>query len=270
METPPSPPNKDPLMSLINEVQHDDLNRVVDSLKVLQQKLDENADAFRDNVQTLTDTLMDAMDRAFSPPENLRDSQYFRLVKHLIQTVSAVTSNQDLMRRLSYDHVYAVISGLSLHLVQADRLGGHVSELSRFINMILVQTLSTTERQMVFRAMFSLLFELVRDFEVDRTPADSAAAAHADLVIKCLWKRCKVLDDDFRTGRLRIGPLLRVLEDFVQQISPSEFRRRATEGVAMGDMPLRTVKTVLQKMVGEFGVRNDSGRPSLAELCCGS
>ncbi|OCF32654.1 microtubule Associated protein [Kwoniella heveanensis BCC8398] len=237
------------VIKAINDIRHDDLNRCVDALKLIQHMLSNNPLAFIDNVETLSDTLMDEMEFAFTPPENLRDPQYFRVVKHLIQSFSGLSSNQDLMRRLSYEQLYAVLSCLSLRLVQADPLGGAIQDMSRFFNLVLVQCLSTPDRLLVFQVMFRLLLDLTRDFSTLRVKAEDPRAAHPDLVIKCLWKRCKILDDDFRSGRLKPGPLLAVLEEFLQGVGPSEYRRRAVEGIALGDMPLRTVKIIIQKML---------------------
>ena len=238
-------------MALINDVRQEDLNRSVDALKQLQLQFDRDPNAFSDSVQTLADTLLDKLDYAFSPPENLEDLGYFRLVKHIIQTFNGFTSNQDLMRRLTYEDVYALIHGLSLHLVQADRMGGRIQELVQFKNMILIHTLATPDRYIVFKVMFQLLLNLTRNFSVDQVHPEDEVAAHADLVIKCLWKRCKILDDDLISGRLESGALLGIVEDFMRGVPPAEYRRREKMGIALGDMPLRTTKTIIQKVLGE-------------------
>lgn len=207
-----------------------------------------------DNVRTFVDTLMDEMDRAFTPPENLHDPQIFRLVKHLIQSFSGISSSQELMRRLSYDDIYSLLSGLSFRLIQADRIGGHIADLSKFINLIVIQTLATPDRLLVFKAMFKLLHVLTKDFAINRTREGEEIASHADLVLKCLWKRCKILDDDFKSGRLNPGKLLGVLEEFMQGTSPTEWRRRANDKIALADMPLRTLKTIIQRTISECDV----------------
>lgn len=212
----------------------------------------ESPDRYRDNAQTLCEALLDTLDQAFDPPEKLRDeSAVFRLVKHIINTFNGFCSNQELMRRLSYEQVYSLISALSLRLVQADRLGGLSQELVQFINMILIQALATPDRYDVFKAMFELLLNLTKDFSQKQVRAEDEVACHADLVIKCLWKRCKILDDDFASGRLQVGSLLGILEDFLREVEPAEYRRREKMGIALGDLPLRTVKTMTQRIVCE-------------------
>ena len=242
--------HRDVVIAAINDIWHDDPDRSVDALKRVQDLLANQPDTFLDNVQTLADALMDETDRAFTPPDNLLNPRYFRLVKHLIQTFSGFSSNQSLMGRSSYDDVYSMLSGLSLRLVQCDRMGGAIQELAKFINMILLQILATPDRLLVFRAMFRLLLSLRKDFSTRNEQPDTEVAAHADLVLKCLWKRYKVLDDDLRSGRLECGPLMAVLEEFMQGVSPAEYRQRAVQGIALGDMPLRTVKTIIQRILG--------------------
>lgn len=239
------------VIEAINDIRHDDLDRCVDALKTIQSMLNANPDSFVDNVETLADTLMDEMEFAFTPPENLNNPRFFRVVKHLIQSFSGLSSNQTLMRRMSYEQLYTVLNCFSFRLVQADRMGGTIQELSRFINLILVQCLSTPDRLLVFQVMFRLLLDLTHDFSVTQPSPESERAAHADLVIKCLWKRCKILEDDFRSGRLKPGPILAVLEEFLQDVGPKEYRKRAQQGIALGDMPLRTVKTIIQRLLGE-------------------
>ncbi|ORY29668.1 armadillo-type protein [Naematelia encephala] len=240
------------IIALINDIRHDDMEHSVEALKEIQFLLNEEPEAFADNVNTLADALMDELDRAFTPPENLNDPQFFRLVKHIIQAVSGFSTEPRLMRRLSYDHLYTVVATLTLRLVQADALGGHVPELAKFMNMLLVQVLSTGERLLVFKAMFHLLMTLTKDFTIHKTQPNSEVAHNGDLILKCMWKRCKVLDDDLKSGRLSAGGLLAILDEFLQTVGPSEYRRRAAEGIALGDMPLRTVKTIIQKILIEL------------------
>lgn len=242
----------DPVTAAINDLHHDDPERSVDALKQIQVMLNDTPHFFEDSVQTLTDALLDELDRAFSPPEQMRRPEYFRLVKHLIQSFSGIACNHSLIRKLTFDDLYALLNGLSLRLVQADRLGGTCAELSKYINMIIIQSLSTPDRLLVFKVMFRLLYNLAKDFGLNKTDPEEEVAAHADLILKCLWKRCKVLDEDLKSGRLNAGKLLRVIEEFLEGIGPQEWRRREQEGVALGGMPLRTIKTVLQRMASEL------------------
>lgn len=54
-------------------------------------------------------------------------------------------------------------------------------------------------------------------------------------------------------GSLNPKELLLDIDRFLQAIPPAEWRRRATDEIPLGDMPLRTVKTILQQVVSTFG-----------------
>jgi len=239
------------IATLINDIRNDEIERSINALKAIQPILEDDPDALMNNVQTLVDTVLDKLDQAFSPPENLNNSTYFRYIKHLIQTVSGVTTNPDLMQRLNYDDIYSILYNLSLRLVQSDRLGTVPPELTQFINMIVISVLATPDRHLVFRAMFQMLISLTQNWTSTWPIRNSEVFGHADLVMKCLWKRGKLLEDDFRSGRMMPGKLLGVLEEFIKVVRPEGYRRRALEGVQLGDMPLRTVKSLIQRIVGK-------------------
>lgn len=241
----------DPVTAVINDVQQGDVDRSVIALKRIQAMLNDTPHFFEDSVQTLTDTLVDSLDRAFTPPEAIREADTFRLVKHLLQSFSAIAHNNSLVQRLGFDDIYAQLASLSLHLVQADRLGGDAAQLAKYFNLVIIQSMSLPERLLVFRVMFGLLYDVTKDFAINKVDPDGELAAHADLILKCMWKRCKVIDEDFKTGKMEPGKVLRVLEEFLNKIEPKEWRRRAQEGVALGELPLRTVKTILQRMASE-------------------
>ena len=242
----------DAILRALDSAHDPDLSRSVDALKSIQEMLRVEPESFIDHIPSLIGTLLDQLDRAFTPIDNLQDPAYFRLLKHVLQSLNALTTNVDLCSLLSYDDIYAVTANLTLRMVQADPIGGQVGELTRFMNMLLIQLLASADRKLVFKAMFTLLHKLIADFRVDNVQPGTETANHADLVIKCLWKRQKIIDDDLKSGRLAAGTLLGILEEFMQDTEPSEYRQRSAEGIALGDLPLRTVKAIIQKVVGQL------------------
>ena len=89
-------------------------------------------------------------------------------------------------------------------------------------------------------------------FSVESTSPTSREAKHAELILKCIWKRARSVEEDLGNDLLDAGSLLRTIEDFLQVLPPTEWRRRAQRGVPMGDMPLRTVKVILQHIASEY------------------
>lgn len=101
------------------------------------------------------------------------------------------------------------------------------------------------------RALFVLLRKVTIDFATHQISSSSRAAKHAELILKCIWKRARSVEDDLDNETLDSVVLLRVIEDFLRALPPTEWRRRAQSGVPLGDMPLRTVKVMLQHIVSK-------------------
>lgn len=79
----------------------------------------------------------------------------------------------------------------------------------------------------------------------------SIGRPHTDVVIslQCLWKVSKTVKESLENLQLRAPRLLRDINQFLITIPPAEWRRRANDDVPLADMPLRTVKTILQQVV---------------------
>jgi cytoskeleton-associated protein 5 len=59
--------------------------------------------------------------------------------------------------------------------------------------------------------------------------------------------------ENLEDGSLDPRILLLDIDRFLQAIPPAEWRRRASDGIPLSDMPLRTVKTILQQVVATYG-----------------
>lgn len=90
-------------------------------------------------------------------------------------------------------------------------------------------------------------------FVDEGTLATSRQAKHAELILKCIWKRARSVEDDLGAGLLEPIALLRIIEDFLQALPPTAWRKRAQTKVPLGDMPLRTVKVIIQHVVSKYG-----------------
>lgn len=73
------------------------------------------------------------------------------------------------------------------------------------------------------------------------------------MYLQCLWKVSKTIKESLEKRALSPSRLLRDIDDFLIAIPPAEWRRRHTDNIALTDMPLRTVKTILQQIVSVYG-----------------
>ena len=66
-----------------------------------------------------------------------------------------------------------------------------------------------------------------------------------------MWKLARGIPADLEKGILDPIEIFPALEAFLQTIPPNEWRARAASKVPCGDMPLRTIKVVIQHVVGK-------------------
>ncbi len=86
------------------------------------------------------------------------------------------------------------------------------------------------------------------------TPAEAQTQAkYSELVMKCLWKLTKALQDTLRGQEINVAPLLLDLHKFLTTNPPTEWKRRASEQLPLGDMPLRTAKTIMHELATGLG-----------------
>ena len=97
------------------------------------------------------------------------------------------------------------------------------------------------------------MLQIVKPFPASGTPPDSQEAKVAELVLKCVWKLARSIPQDLEKQVLDPVELFPAIEHFLQSIPPNEWRARATNKVPCGDMPLRTIKVIIQHVVGTYG-----------------
>lgn len=252
-----SPDSASGITLTISSILSSDSDRSVDALKKIQKILQLGPDAgpsssqYRDlaeHTEGLLETVTLQMAHAFDKPDN-----NVRLAKHLIQTLNAFCDNPLLAESLTVDILTALFEELALRLLQTDdSQDKEVKNLSRFINMIMLRMFSTGRRITVFRALFALLLQIVRPFPSNGTLVDSQEAKVAELVLKCIWKLARNIPQDLTDLKLDPVELFPAIEHFLQTVPPNEWRARATNRIPCGDMPLRTVKVIIQHIVAHY------------------
>lgn len=108
----------------------------------------------------------------------------------------------------------------------------------------------------IFILFFSALLSILGDCSAILRPGESATAKntkYTELIMKCLWKLAKTIQENLRSDVLNPDELLYDINRFFITTRPLEWKRRATENVPLGEMPLRTVKTLLLELVNGLG-----------------
>ncbi|KZV97682.1 ARM repeat-containing protein [Exidia glandulosa HHB12029] len=266
--TPEEPPvesaaQSDDITITISSILSNDPGRSVEALKKIQKILDIAPEAshtssqFRelsDHTEGLIETITLQMGHVFDKVDSLIESGNFRLAKHLIQTLNSFCDHSVLAESLTVDILQSLLEELTLRLLHTDESKEpKIKDLSRFINMLILRLFAVARRVAVFRALFGLLLQLVKPFPSHGTLPDAPEARVAELVLKCVWKLARNIPGDLEKNALDPIELFPAIEHFLQSIPPNEWRARATNRVPSGDMPLRTIKVIIQHVVAHYG-----------------
>ncbi|KAH7343482.1 ARM repeat-containing protein [Rhizoctonia solani] len=252
----------DDIAKTISNILSNDPGRSVDALKVIQNVLEVPSDqaplskSFRDladHTEGLVETIVIQMSQTFERTEDVHNPAIYRLMKHLIQTCNAICDHSILLEALSVGNLQSLLEELTMRLLQTDDTRDQkVKDLSRFLNMVILRLFNTGRKISVLRALFNLLLQLTKPFPANGTTAGAKEAKVAELVLKCVWKLARNIPSDLQKGAIDPIELLPALETFLQTIPPNDWRQRSANKVPCGDMPLRTIKVIIQHIVAHY------------------
>ncbi|KAF8136324.1 hypothetical protein EV363DRAFT_1395442 [Boletus edulis] len=218
----------------ISSILSSDASRSVDALKKIQKifmtKPEDGSTSpeYRDlaeHTEGLIETITLQMTHVFERPEELLLDENFRLAKHLIQTLNTFCDHTFLAESLTVEILTPLLEELTLRLLETDEsIVTKVKDLSRFINMIILRLFATGRKMSIFRSLFALLLQIIKPFPANGT----------------LSRLARNIPQDLKDQKLDPVELLPAVEHFLQS-------------VPCGDMPLRTIKVIIQHVVAHYG-----------------
>ncbi|KAG0277377.1 Microtubule-associated protein, microtubule dynamics during spindle orientation [Linnemannia exigua] len=229
----------------------DDPSQSIDALKQLEKALHGPLDPIIPHINDLVNAHTLQIRLAYTGLEQ-RNNSTTRVCKHLVNSLVSIFSNKQLASKVLPDALYNLLHELASRLLDKnlDKVESG-QQLAKALNVTMVKVLENSNRNATFSA---LLLILVRCAQPLRSVEDSAQQAKfGDLIMKCIWKLTKTIKECVAAGTLKPNELLADMNDFLVSISPPDWKRRAQEGVPLGDMPLRTVKTVLVELSSGMG-----------------
>ncbi|MBW0483744.1 hypothetical protein O181_023459 [Austropuccinia psidii MF-1] len=240
----------------IEEILSSDDIRSTEALKAVQADIAQNPDALISSADALIDVIATQMKIAFENLSETTPPTTLRLCKHLMQTLSTFFDRSQLGTVVGKDSLVSILAQLTQRLQEtADNpINEHITSLSKVLNMVLIRIFHNANRTACFGALFTVLKMTTIDLrEIEDEVELGHRAKYAELVMKCLWKVSKTVKESLEDGTLDVSILLRDIDEFLVSIPPAEWRRRASDNVPLADMPLRTVKTILQQVVTIYG-----------------
>ncbi|EGD82847.1 hypothetical protein PTSG_03479 [Salpingoeca rosetta] len=162
-----------------------------------------------------------------------------RLCKHVLSCIMHVYEGRAFARSVP-DHVQQqllveLVSRLLDEKIEQWQDGAHIS---RALNMILLRILENSRRDVTFAVLIRVLNDAC---------AEKMVVPHrfTELIMKCLWKLTKTLAEHL--SEINVAQLLREIHEFLVAHPPVEWKKRSN------DMPLRTMKTILNSLVKALG-----------------
>ncbi|GAB5588997.1 hypothetical protein Unana1_03897 [Umbelopsis nana] len=251
--TPISPERNEYMMDfLITQITSGDPHPSIDALKKLDKILSTQPDMVIPDVDPLVNAITLQVRLAFSALDG-RSASLTRLCKHLVNALVLLFSNRQLASHVSQDALHRLLQELAHRLLDVDMLSVETGpQLSEALSVAMVKVLEFSDRNASISALLSILVNCAADIR----PGDSTSCKEArftELIMKCLWKLSKTIQEHMRNGSLNPDQLLLDINNFFVTTPPTEWKHRAAEQVPFGEMPLRTAKTLILELITGLG-----------------
>lgn len=237
---------------LIAQITSGDPQPSIDALKNLDKYLQQNPKAVLPDIERLINAITLQVKLAYSSVDS-RQPATTRLCKHLVNALVLLFSNRELACAVPQEALHHLLQELAHRLLDQKMLNLESGpQLSKALNVAMVKVLENSSRNATFSALLSILGTCSAGLR----PGDSATAKdtkYTELVMKCLWKLAKTIQENLRNNFLNPDELLYEINRFFINTPPPEWKKRANENVPLGEMPLRTVKTLLLELVNGLG-----------------
>ncbi|SPO26101.1 related to STU2 - Microtubule-associated protein (MAP) of the XMAP215/Dis1 family [Ustilago trichophora] len=244
----------------INLVVSNNVEQSVLALKHVEAFIREEEPQLILHVDQLAIVLSKQMARAFSPDSGEFGNE--RLKKHLLVVSTSLfdknrvwEDGRTLGSYLSRSALIPLLTVLLQQLIQStSRTDDPTAQNeSKFLNVIVLRCFSACNLNLLYGACLQMLTEATEDLrELDGEVLETRSK-FSELLVKCLWKIAKRLEDSLAQHQVEPQQLFADVESFLQAIAPSEWRQRAQDGVPLADLPLRTVKIILSHTSNHFG-----------------
>lgn len=231
-----------------------DVEDSAEALKLAAGLLEEDEQSFVAEARQLLDALCFQLEMLSARAEDLLEPRNLRRVKHLMRTIHLAFSRANIVKRLKLEGLERLYGGIRKHYAMLEvwtETGGEdnqpASDLRDYMSMVLSSLIATPAREVVYTMLFDALVDLCKD--PGQNPNDPHVASEIGVVLQCTYKRVRSIDNDLRSNRIQAGALLSIIEELLQVIPPVQWRRRPKHGLPHGDLPLRVIKTLLQRVI---------------------
>ncbi|KAL1407788.1 hypothetical protein Q8F55_007223 [Vanrija albida] len=230
-----------------------DIDDSAEALKALSMLVEEEEALFVPEAKALLDVLCHQLELTSLDPVDLLEARNLRRIKHLMRSIHIAFGRAVIVKKFKLQALERLFSGIRLHYALLEVWSEsepdenqQATDLRDYMSMVLSSIIATPSRELVYAMLFDALVDLCRDMTPNQDPR---VASEIGVVLQCTYKRVRSIDSDLRNNRIAAGTLLSIIEDLLQVIPPVQWRRRPKYGLPHGDLPLRVVKTLLQRVI---------------------
>ncbi|ORZ32025.1 armadillo-type protein [Catenaria anguillulae PL171] len=246
---------------LVTQIMSNDAYQALEALRQVEKIIPSNPQLLINHGNQLLSAVALQIRFAFMAP----DSQVvMRLCKHLLHTLLQFFDVTELAASLSIDTLSSVMSELLRRLLDHDlstRTAG--VQLVKALNMLMVRILDKSPANVTFGVLLKMLGEAMHAILTSPAEVVAVGAAgqeaskpeivrFAELTMKCLWKVIRQLPVLLKEERVNVAELIRDIHVFLDTIQAADWKKRETP---LGDVPIRTIKTMLSELTSHFGER---------------
>ncbi|KAG1588318.1 hypothetical protein G6F48_005356 [Rhizopus delemar] len=235
---------KDPVITLISQITNGNSQAVINALKQFVKLITQNPNVILPHLNTL----VNAIKSTYSTVDS-RHPDFTRLSKYSVNVLILLFSNRELASAASQDSLRQLLQELAHRLLDQNMLASESGpQLSKAWNVAMVRVLENSNLNMVFSALFSILVSCSSSLSTCDSPTEKEIK-YTELIMKCLWKLAKTIRKAIDNQQLNPDELLYEINRFLIAVPPTEWKRRENAKVPLGEMPLRTMKTLLLELV---------------------
>ncbi|KAJ1982689.1 hypothetical protein H4R34_001626 [Dimargaris verticillata] len=172
------------------------------------------------------------------------------LCEQVVMCLKFMFTTPELARTVEKDTLQSIITEILKRLIDPKlALREEGQNLIRSMNVLVVRILDYSNRNRVYDALLDILGQACVDLPPVTSPVAEQEGQFAHLTLKCIWKLSKRAISDMEAQLIQVDVLLATLNRFFVAWPEVQWRRRAEERIVHGDMPYRTVKSILCDLV---------------------
>ncbi|KAL7750699.1 hypothetical protein RI367_004043 [Sorochytrium milnesiophthora] len=238
---------------IISQITSGDANEAVNALKRLETEIRQNPEIVVSQSNQVINAMTLQIRLAFVSLES-QGPHVTRLCKYLLNALLNLYDNAMFAKSVNRNSLLQLLMELLTRLLDSNlpRIE-YGPQLARAVNMIMMKILERSDRNVIFGVLLEMLETAAHNTLVAEEPQLADQVKLADLIMKCIWKLIRYIQESFRAQDFKVDVLLRDMDVFLARNTPSEWKRRGQEQLPLGDVPLRTMKTLMSELISNFG-----------------